>query len=154
MGFRVGWEDISLLLLREKEFKVAMDLKDFIVNVLGCGCPQEVLSSINLESSPDVGGSMPLLFRIDVGGRLLVLGVRGDSLLTEADALAQLVALGSRIRDERGFNRLRIVAVSDDPACEAELRSCFETIPGAGDRLHLHVLKEEAVRELVSRPLF
>jgi hypothetical protein len=127
-----------------------MDLKDFIVNVLGCGCPEEVFSSIGLERSPDAGISMPLLFRIDVGGRLLILGVRGDSLTAKEDALARLVALGARLRDERGFNRLRIVVVSDDPACEAELRPCFETIPGAGDRIHLHVVKEGVVKGMLA----
>jgi hypothetical protein len=122
-----------------------MDLKGFIVNVLGCKCPDEVFSSIALERSPDAGGSTPLLFRIDVGGRLLILGVRGDSLMAKEDALAQLVATGRGLRDERGFNRLRIVAVSDDPACEAGLFTRFEAIPGAGDRIHLHVLKEDVV---------
>jgi hypothetical protein len=128
-----------------------MELKDFVVNVLGCGCPQEVLSSIELERSPDLGGLSQILFRIDVGGRLLVLGVSGGFLLGAADALAQLVALGAGLRDERGFNRLRIVAVSDDPACEAILRPRFEALPGTGDRLHLHVLKEEVVREILAK---
>jgi hypothetical protein len=124
-------------------------LKDFIVNVLGCGCPEEVFASIEVDRSPQPAGPAPLAFEISVGGRLLIQGVKYEEFRLQKDALADLVAIGVRKRDEKGFNRVRIVVVSDDPDCEATIRPVFEGIQRVDDRIHLHVVKRQEILPLL-----
>jgi|WetSurMetagenome_2_1015567.scaffolds.fasta_scaffold47226_2 hypothetical protein len=125
-------------------------VKDFVVNVLGCGCPEEVFSSILLETAPGPIGGIPLAFTIRIGGRLMVLGVAGETLRSQEGSLAPLVAAGIGIRDGEGFNRLRIVVTSDDPELEALLRAAFARVPGLDERVHLHVVKRELLDKMLA----
>jgi hypothetical protein len=118
-------------------------VKKFAVNVLGCGCPEEVFLSIELEKTPGLIGGIEPSFEIRIGGRLMIIGVPYEIVRAPEDSLANLVAAGMRIRDGEKFNRLRIVVVSDDPDCDAILRPRFERIPGLDDRVLLHVVKKE-----------
>jgi hypothetical protein len=125
-------------------------VKDFAVNVLGCGCPEEVFSSILLETAPGPVGGIPLAFTIRIGGRLMVLGVAGEKLRSPRGSLAPLVAKGMGIRDGEGFNRLRIVVVSGDLEFEALLRAVFARVPGLDERVHLHVVKRELLDKMLT----
>jgi hypothetical protein len=117
-------------------------VKDFLVNVLGCRCPEEVFLDIELNKSPEPVGTIPLDFEIHVGGRIIILGVSATYVLSAPAALAALVAAGTKIRDEREYNRFRLVVLADDPDCEAKLRPRFEQLPGADDRIHIHVVNK------------
>ena len=125
-------------------------IKDFVVNVLGCGCPEEVFSDIRLDTAPGPVGGIDPSFEIRIGGRLMVLGVAGEKVLSSEESLAALVAAGMGARDGEGFNRVRIVVVSDDPGCEAILRPRFAAIAGIDDRVHLHVVKKELLEEMLT----
>jgi hypothetical protein len=120
-------------------------VKDFAVNVLGCGCPEDVFFSIVLERTPVPRGGISPSFEIRIGGRLMILGVACENVRSTDDSLSTFVAEGMRIRDGEGFNRLRIVVVSDDPDCEAILRPGFERIQGLDERVHLHVVRKELI---------
>ncbi|HEX9024570.1 MAG TPA: hypothetical protein VF799_12100, partial [Geobacteraceae bacterium] len=87
-------------------------IRDFVVNVLGCRCPEEVFRDIRLNRAPGAVAGVPLLFEIRVGGRLLIFGVSADRLEGPAAPLAGLAAAGRKARDDSGFNRFRLVAVS------------------------------------------
>jgi hypothetical protein len=50
-------------------------VKEFVVNVLGCKCQEEVFLDIELNRTPDPVGAIPLVFEIRVGGRLIIFGV-------------------------------------------------------------------------------
>jgi hypothetical protein len=125
-------------------------IKDFVVNILGCGCPEEVFLSIELEKTPGLMGGIQPSFVIRIGGRLMVLGVAGENLRPQEDSLATLVAAGMRTRDGEGFNRLRIVVVSDAPDSETMLRPVFERIPGLDDRVHLHVVEKGVIQKMLA----
>jgi hypothetical protein len=125
-------------------------VKDFVVNVLGCGCPEEVFSFILLDTVPGPVGGIPMEFTIRIGGRLMVLGVAGETLRSQEGSLATLVATGMGIRDGEGFNRLRIVVASDDPELEALLRPAFAGVPGLDERVHLHVVKRELLDKMLT----
>jgi hypothetical protein len=116
------------------------ELVAFVRDVLGCGCPDDVVDRMVVEVSP-VGEP-----GLDVGGRLLVrvLGsVDPDRLVTTfRDDVIRLRAE----RDGRGFNRLRMVVAHPDhdelgPALETTLR----TIVGADDRVHVHAIEPGAL---------
>jgi hypothetical protein len=124
-------------------------VKAFAVDVLGCNCPEEVFSIIEFEKSPGPVGGVAPIFHILIGGRLMVLGLKDSELLKHRDSLARVVAEGVAKRDRLGFNRLRIVVVSDDPGYGTRLKPLFEGIPEKDDRVHLHVLRHEEIRPLM-----
>ncbi len=124
-------------------------VKAFAVNVLGCNCPEEVFSSIQFEKAPGRVGGAGLIFEILIGGRLMVLGVAGTELQELRVSLARLVAEGVARRESQGFNRLRIVVVSDDRECLARLMPLFEGIPEKDERVHLHVVRQEGIEPLM-----
>jgi hypothetical protein len=124
-------------------------VKEFVVNVLGCGCPEEVFLDIELNKTPDPLGAIPLVFEIRVGGRLFILGVTDRNILSSDDALAALVAVATKIRDNMKFNRFRLVVISDDTDCEAILLPRFAQLPGLDDRIHLHVVKKEQINGML-----
>ena len=125
-------------------------VKKFAVNVLGCGCPEEVFLSIELEKTPGPVRGIEPSFEIRIGGRLMIVGVAYEFVRSPEDSLATLVAAGMMAREGERFNRLRIVVVSDDPDCEAILRPRFERIPGLDDRVHLHVVKKELIEGMLN----
>ena len=126
-------------------------VKEFVVNVLGCGCPEEVFLDIELNKTPDPVGAIPLVFEIRVGGRLFILGVTDRNILSSDDALAALVAVATKIRDNMKFNRFRLVVISDDTDCEAILLPRFAQLPGLDDRIHLHVVKKELINGMLQK---
>ena len=118
-------------------------LRTFIRSTLGCGCPDEVLRSINcshttVDCDQDTG-----LSRIDVGGQLLVYVLHASGNPHQAAAtLSAIVASGLVERDGAGFNRLRVVVAADDPnAIRPIAERAFSESAPADDRLHLHVVK-------------
>lgn len=127
-------------------------VKDFLVNVLGCKCPEEVFQDIELNRAPSPVDSIPLDFEIHVGGRIIMLGVTAERVTSTPTALAALVSAGRKIRDEREYNRFRLVVLADDPACEAILRPHFEQLPEVDDRIHMHVVnKADEIFQTLSR---
>jgi len=118
-------------------------VKDFLVNVLGCKCSDEVFLEIELNKAPMTVGTIPLVFEIHVGGRLLLIGVSDKYVLSSQDALSTLVAAGTKIRDDRKYNRFRLVVLADDPDCETKLRLRFMQLSGLDDRIHLHVVNKD-----------
>jgi hypothetical protein len=118
-------------------------VKDFMVNVLGCKCPEEVFLDIELNKSPVPVDKIPLDFEIHVGGRIIMLGVTAENVMSTPAALAALVATGTKIRDERGYYRFRLVVLADSTDCEAILRPLFEQLSGSDDRIHMHVINKD-----------
>lgn len=124
-------------------------VRDFVVDVLGCKCPEEVFRDIRLDRTPDPAADIPLLFEIRVGGRLLIFGVAADNLKGSAAALAVLAAAGCKTRDEGGFNRFRLVVVCEDATAEEVLRRQWAQFPGIDERMHLHVVAREELKEFI-----
>ena len=118
-------------------------LHTFIRSTLGCGCPDEVLRSIDCSHTTVDCDQDTRLSRIDVGGQLLVyvLHVSGNPHQVAA-ALPGLIAAGLVERDGAGFNRLRVVVAADDPAALRPIvEQTFSESAPADDRLHLHVVQ-------------
>ena len=118
-------------------------LRTFIRSTLGCGCPDEVLRSIDCSHTTLAHGKDTGLSRIDVGGQLLVYVLHAIANPHQvASALPGLIAAGLVERDGAGFNRLRVVVATDDPAALRPIvEQAFSESAPADDRLHLHVVQ-------------
>jgi hypothetical protein len=117
----------------------------FVRETLGCGCAEEVFR--HLETSRNLRvADVPVAWRIDVGRRLLVYVLEGEGPADLDRPLATLTRLGRVERDSAGYNRLRVVVATDDPAKLAErAREVLEGTGAVDDRVHLHVLPRAAV---------
>ena len=125
----------------------ADELRRFVTEALGCGCPDEVLARIRVEHGD--GGEPGL----DVGGRLLVRVVseRGlDELIRNfPDTVEGLRAE----RDRRGFNRLRLVVVRRSAGpLEETLSGMLGLVSGSDGRVHVHVVPPESVPAVLLAP--
>jgi hypothetical protein len=124
-------------------------LARFVRNVLGCGCPEEVLQSIRLDCGPLIPGLDIEATRLDVGGRLLVWVVPASVMQPLPALVAALVEAGIAERDRAGFNRFRLVLACAEPAeVDPPARAAFDARPRPDDRVHLHVVSLDEVRDL------
>lgn len=114
-------------------------MKTFIQQTLGCGCPEPVFDSmltdiITIAAWP----SLPIT-RLLIGQRLLVYCVRLDQ--ASGALLSALAVHGRRERDENGYNRVRLVIFSTQPDHDGPmLMTLFPAIQGDDERIYLHVM--------------
>jgi hypothetical protein len=126
-------------------------LTRFIRDVLGCGCPNEVLDTIGVEQRTAISETEAEITRVDVGGRLLVylLSVRQDDPVRPL--IAPLLEAGIADRDGHGFNRFRLALATSGPGgIESAARAAFDAFALPDDRIHLHVIPIDTLPEIDS----
>lgn len=115
-------------------------IERFVRGTLGCGCPDEVFDSIEIERTAGPGESAPCV-RLLVGGRLLIYVLEAQDLERIADAVSELARHGIEQRDRAGLNRFRLVVAADDPTQPLKAATgSFASRAGTDDRAHLHVI--------------
>ena len=123
-------------------------MKDFVRNILGCTCPDNVFEQI--EDKPVVSSGSPHTRSIIIGGRLLIYLWK----VKEADRLKEhllaMLEAGKKERDEKGLNRFRAVMAVDIAAqhLEAAAKSYFSQYAGKDDRIHLHVVSAADLKNI------
>ena len=119
-------------------------LAHFVRNILGCGCPEELLRAIRVGRGRLVPGLDVEVTRLDVGGRLLVWVVPAPAPRKLRSAVAAAVEAGIAERDGQSFNRFRLVlACADSTEVEPAARAAFDACEQVDDRVHLHVVAVE-----------
>jgi hypothetical protein len=119
------------------------ELRSFVRDVLGCGCPDEVLENMNVRKGISGGSVRFEDVLIDVGGRLLVLVFYIEDVRDAMKNLEDMLHQGKKARDQDGYNRLRIVISTHRvSAMKEKLLPVFERFRGSDDKLHLHILNE------------
>jgi hypothetical protein len=123
------------------------ELVSFVREELGCGCPNEVFSFIQIKKKPDVFRGLPIDYLVTIGDRLLVGICLSESLDSGlGEGIKKSLAAGKQLRDRAGFNRFRLVATSDEadsiaPAIEEQ----FKGLTDLDDRVHLHVVEASVI---------
>jgi hypothetical protein len=114
-------------------------VKNFVQQTLGCGCPEPVFRSMLTDTFTPAELSV-VVTRLLIGQRLLVYlvnpGTAGPPL---KDLLTALTACGREERERCGYNRLRLVVVTGEE-WYPELERFFSELQGEDDRLFLHLL--------------
>ena len=130
----------------------AEGFREFVVRVLGCECPPEVLDDIRVRAEPREIAGLPLELRLNVGGRLLVFLASTDATARVVAALGAIVEAGRRTRDAEGFHRFRFVLATSNPAdALASVSEAFAALPERDDRLHLHVVNAGELPKLLEK---
>ena len=116
-------------------------VRDFVQNVLGCGCPEGVFEDIELKMGPFELAGIPVTLSIKVGGRLLIYIISSEDLHIGSDNLEDLIQKGKETRDREGLNRFRLVVASRSAGADWKaLGPAFHDIQNLDDRIHLHVI--------------
>ena len=127
------------------------EIKIFVQQTLGCGCPEEVFEHIDSQSNVELNGIV-LSRRIKIGNRLLIYIVEMADVDAVKKNLAFLVASGRKERDSIGFNRFRLVLIADDIR---ELKQFAEAVfagTNRDEKVHLHIIPKKNVLFLDKRP--
>ncbi|MCF8127628.1 MAG: hypothetical protein K9N10_03870 [Deltaproteobacteria bacterium] len=131
----------------------AQELKSFVQKGLGCGCPDEVFREIRIEENPHAFYGLPVDYLVTVGDRLLI-GVCLSERLHNGigPEIEKSLAAGKQLRDNTGFNRFRLVVVSEEPGRIADtVQEQFADLKGLDDRVHLHVVRPSSIPQFLVR---
>ena len=113
-------------------------IEHFVRGTLGCQCPDEVFQSVSIDPLRTADGAIGYT-RLLVGNRLLIYILDTPAVRVGGGALTDLVACGRRERDERGYNRFRLVMAGDEPAfAGSAVQNAFDEAAGNDERAHLH----------------
>lgn len=113
-------------------------IEHFVRGTLGCQCPDEVFRSVSIDPLRTADGAIGYT-RLLVGNRLLIYILDMAAVRFADGALTDLVACGRRERDERGYNRFRLVMACDEPASAGSaVQNAFDAAAGNDERAHLH----------------
>jgi hypothetical protein len=115
-------------------------IEHFVRATLGCQCPDEVFQSVSIDQLRTADGAIGYT-RLLVGNRLLIYILDAAAGNVADGALADLVVRGCRERNQRSYNRFRLVIACDEPAPEdTAVRRTFAQAAGNDERAHLHCL--------------
>jgi hypothetical protein len=107
---------------------------------MGCECPDDVFEEIRVRDLSAQG----LDYSLEIGRRLLV-GLMPAEKVNQAEATLRQ---GHGIRNREGLNRFRLVLVGR--VADVDLRRLERVASNLDDRIHVHVLSEESLSELVA----
>ncbi len=114
-------------------------IKHFVREHLGCACPDKVFENITVTEQSELFSSANTLY--EIGGRLFVAVIVPADWNDMSIQLGKLVVDGMQFRDQHGYNRFRLVIVTDDDDAEKGLQRIFNDLPGIDNKTHLHVIK-------------
>ncbi len=122
------------------------NIKSFVKQTLGCGCDDKVFELIESQEDVKVDNRYLLADKINIGNRLLIyVIVLNDSDLLK-NCLSTLFSVGKKERDERGFNRFRLVIVTEEK--NLIIRTAepfFNDLVDKDNMMHLHVIAKNEV---------
>jgi hypothetical protein len=125
-------------------------VRRFVRETLGCTCPEKVFQHIEVQTDVAVHDDVVLDYEINVGKRLLIYVVAVDELGVLGLIIPQLVRIGTYKRNEYGFNRFRLVLLTQKAeALTEEASTIFKSLDVATDeKVHLHVIDRENLPDI------
>lgn len=124
-------------------------IESLVRKQLGCTCPDEVFTSIQLEKDPPVLRDLAKGDLLVIGEKLLVYLVRTRELTSIAPNLGEILQRGQKLRNEGGYNRFRLViGVPDIQPAQQYLMQQFEILNMSDEKLHLHIIENDQLPEL------
>jgi hypothetical protein len=119
-----------------------MAIKQFVRTTLGCNCPEEVFQFIDCRTSVKTNENILLDYEINIGNRLLIFAARINEADSLRSVLPKLVQAGIKTRDERKFNRFRLVLLTAKVNDIAEQALGIFKSLATDKKTHLHVINK------------
>ena len=118
-------------------------IKEFARNTLGCDCPEEVFKYIDCRTVENIDENIAPTYEINIGNRLLIFAAAIDDVDSLKPVLSKLLRAGIKKRDEKKFNRFRLVLLSPgDIDIAAQASEIFSSL-AADEKVHLHVINKD-----------
>ena len=115
-------------------------IKAFTREVLGCDCPEEVFNKIVCEDDVKIDSELTISHKINIGNRLLIYISRLNQTSTLVSELPKLIDAGEKERNDKGFNRFRLVLVSENSkTIKDDAHKLFEKL-GKDEKINLHII--------------
>lgn len=115
-------------------------IKYFTRDILGCDCPEDVFNKIACEDDVKIEGGPTISHKINIGDRLLIYVSMLDQISELGSELPKLIDSGEKERNYKGFNRFRLVLVSENPdIVKDDAYKLFERL-GKDEKIHLHII--------------
>ena len=130
----------------KEHFVHSIAIRDFVRNILGCQCPEDVFDSIIIgipEIFPDNLRTQTL--QILVGRRLFISVVDSNTLQKPKSELSALLIEGKGIRDLNKFNRFRLAVIG--PVPEGIQKYLVSIAQKLDDKMHVHFIPIDSIRK-------
>jgi len=118
-------------------------ITEFVRNTLGCNCPEEVFQYIDCHSIENIDENIVPAYEINIGNRLLIFAAAIDEVDSLRPVLSKLVHAGINKRDEKKFNRFRLVLLTAPDIDIAEQAAEIFGSLAVDDKVHLHVINKD-----------
>ena len=116
----------------------AAAIKSFVIETLGCRCPESVFEQIDYDDHTRLGDAVQALADRPPAAIYLL---ECDDATALQSALPLLVEKGKAERDDQGYHRLRVVIATDQPqSIQHEADRLFSSLGDVDEKVHLHVL--------------
>ena len=116
-------------------------VKSFVREKLGCHCPDSVFEQIDYQEHSAVLGHDMNTKRLLIGNRLLIYILESNDEQSLPTLLPLLVKKAREERDYQGYQRLRVVLITDEAeSLRAQMEKLFASIEEVDEKVHLHVL--------------
>ncbi|MHC4533557.1 MAG: hypothetical protein ACYS6K_06360 [Planctomycetota bacterium] len=118
-------------------------ITEFVRNTLGCNCPEEVFQYIDCRSIENIDENMLPAYEINIGNRLLIFAATIDEVDSLKPVFTKLVQTGIKKRDEKKFNRFRLVLLTPGASDVAQQASEIFNSLATDEKVHLHVINKD-----------
>ena len=121
-------------------------IKLFVIQTLGCACPEEVFQYIDCQHNIKLNDDILLHNKINIGNRLLIYVVEMNSPDLIKRKLPILIQTGKKERDSSGFNRFRLAIVTDKVDQIKHIAdSVFKNLKDKDEKIHLHIIHKKEI---------
>ncbi len=118
-------------------------IKEFVRKTLGCNCPEEVFQYIDCRTVVNIDENILPAYEINIGNRLLIFAAGIDEADSLRSILSKLVQVGVNKRDEKKFNRFRLVLLTTRVNyIEEKAFEIFDSLV-TDEKVHLHVINKD-----------
>ena len=115
-------------------------IKAFTRNILGCDCPEEVFNIIICEDNVKIDSGLTITHKINIGDKLLLYILILNQTSELVSELPKFIDAGEKERNDKGFNRFRLVLVTINPdIIRDDTHKLFEKL-GKDEKIHLHII--------------
>jgi len=119
------------------------EIKRFVRNTLGCGCPEEVFQAIDCRYNVRLATGIVLDAMLVIADRLLIYVVEAGAEGFSQSEFTALVAAGKEDRDARKLNRFRLVVAADRALDARTVQALFQELACRDEKIHLHIISRE-----------
>jgi len=116
-------------------------IKSFVINKLGCNCPDEVFNIIKWQKDVQIDNDIILNYKINIGNRLLIYIIEIEDHNFMNDNLVKVFMFGIGERNNNSFNRFRLAIISNDiDGIDSIAQNVFNNLDIDDKKVHLHLI--------------